>query len=309
VRDDHDYNQVPANFKQRWDGFFAGGETMQVPGRYSAKAAPPRMDLGVPFMVSEFGGTVWGDRQSGWGYGAGPKDLDEFYSRYAGLVDALLDNPNLFGFCYTQLTDVEQEHNGLYYYDRRPKFDLKRLHAITAREAAYEKTGPTAGKSAAPSEHEWKVLVGAAADGGLAKAYRFTTNAPGDGWTAPSADDSTWLTGLAPFGNGLPGIRTPWTTDDIWLRLEFDSEAGPIKAAALVIFYDEDTEVYVNGRQIWRRAGFTTTYDIFAVTETLKQALRKGTNTLAVHTHQTVGGQFIDLALLCEPQESRLAAR
>ncbi len=43
------------------------------------------------------------------------------------------------GFCYTQLTDVEQERNGLYYYDRRPKFDPKIIHAITAREAAIEK--------------------------------------------------------------------------------------------------------------------------------------------------------------------------
>jgi hypothetical protein len=128
-------------------------------------------------MVSEFGGTAWGDRQTGWGYGTGPKGLEEFYSRYArlktarssstpgakgleefysryaGLVDALLDNPNMFGFCYTQLTDVEQEHNGLYYYDRRPKFDLKRLHEITARAAAYEQTGPTAGKAGASSAH------------------------------------------------------------------------------------------------------------------------------------------------------------
>ena len=94
-------------------------------------------------MVSEIGGIGWAT-EGGWGYGAGPKTLDEFYARYQGTLDALLDNPNLFGFCYTQLTDVEQEHNGLYYYDRRPKFDVKRLHAITARQAAYEETGPTA---------------------------------------------------------------------------------------------------------------------------------------------------------------------
>jgi beta-galactosidase/beta-glucuronidase len=141
VLDDHDYNQAPAAFKRRWDGLFTGGGTSSAP-------VPD-----VPFMVSEFGGTAWGDRQTGWGYGTGPKGLEEFYSRYAGLVDALLDNPNMFGFCYTQLTDVEQEHNGLYYYDRRPKFDLKRLHEITARAAAYEQTGPTAGKAGASSAH------------------------------------------------------------------------------------------------------------------------------------------------------------
>ena len=89
-------------------------------------------------MVSEFGGIGW-ETKGGWGYGNGPRTLDEFYARYQGLVDALLDNPNLFGFCYTQLTDVEQEHNGLYYYNREPKFDVNRLHDITSRQAAYEK--------------------------------------------------------------------------------------------------------------------------------------------------------------------------
>ena len=309
VQDDHDYNQVPAKFKQRWEDFFASGDTLKVPARYGVKAAPANADLGVPFMVSEFGGTVWGDRQTGWGYGTGPKDLEEFYSRYAGLVDALLDNPNMFGFCYTQLTDVEQEHNGLYYYDRRPKFDLKRLHEITARAAAYEQTGPAASKPPGSALPDWKVLVGAAADGELAKAYRFTTNAPGADWFGPEADDRSWPAAFAPFGNAVPGIRTSWQTDDVWLRQNFDFDGEPIKTAALVIFHDEDTEVYVNGREIWRRGGFTTTYDAFPVTEALKKVLQKGHNTLAVHTHQTIGGQFIDLALLCEPQENRLALR
>ncbi len=307
VMDDHDYNQVPANFKQRWEEFFAGGPQLDVPKRYAAKAAPARADKGVPFMVSEFGGIGWAT-EGGWGYGTGPKALDEFYARYDGLVSALLDNPDLFGFCYTQLTDVEQEHNGLYYYDRRPKFDVKKLHDITSRPAAFERSGPTAGRPAAVTTHNWKVLVGAAADGDLAREYRFTTNTPAENWRTENFDDNSWASSLAPFGNALPNVRTPWTTGDIWLRQNFNFAGGEIKTAALVIFYDEDTEVYVNGQPIWKRGGFTTTYDTFAVTEALQKALKKGGNTLAVHTHQTVGGQFIDLALLCEPKESRLAA-
>ena len=47
-----------------------------------------------------------------------------------GEVDALKACPNVVGFCYTQITDVEQEKNGIYYYDRQPKFDAERLKAI-----------------------------------------------------------------------------------------------------------------------------------------------------------------------------------
>jgi hypothetical protein len=45
---------------------------------------------------------------------------------------------SLSGYCYTQLTDVFQEQNGIYTFDRRAKFDLERLHAIQVRSAAIE---------------------------------------------------------------------------------------------------------------------------------------------------------------------------
>ena len=306
VRDAHDYDQGPASFKKRWEDFFAGDSSLRTPARYGSAGSSNSEDIGVPFMVSEFGGTVWGDLKGGWGYGAGPKDLEEFYNRYAGLVGVLLDNPDMFGFCYTQLTDVEQEHNGLYYYDRRPKFDLKRMHDITTRQAAYEKTGPTAPKPAVATSDGWKVLVGAAADGGQAALYRFTTNTPSTGWTTETADDNSWQTGRAPFGSALPGIRTRWNTGDIWLRQNFNYDGDEVQAATLVIFFDEDTEIYVNGQPIWSRSGFATAYEAFPITDTLRKALKQGSNTLAVHTHQTTGGQFIDLALLCKPQQARL---
>ncbi len=299
VRDAHDYNQVPASFKQRWMDFFAnGGDTLRVPARYGVSTASANKDIGVPFMVSEFGGIGW-NTEGGWGYGSGPKTLEEFYARYDGLCSALLDNPDIFGFCYTQLTDVEQEHNGLYYYDRRPKFDLKRLHDSTAREAAYEKIGPTTPPPKIVA-HDWKVLVGAAQDGALAKPYHSTTEKPADNWNDPSFSDAAWSSGLAPFGNGLPGVRTAWKSDDIWLRQNFENSLGAIKAAALVINHDDDCEVFVNGQSVWRHPGNSAGYEAYDVTKALQKALQKGANTLAIHTYQNGGAQFIDLALLVD---------
>ena len=68
----------------------------------------------------------------------------------------------------------------------------------------------------------------------------------------------------------------------------------------MVISYDEDTEVFVNGRKILGVEKHISNYQMHLVTDALRKALHKGTNTIAVHTHQSTGGQFIDLALLVE---------
>lgn len=301
VLDAHDYDGNSQTLRKRWADYFSpAGLGPSAPARYGVHM-PRVADRGVPFMVSEMGGIGW-DTEGGWGYGTGPKTLDEFYIRYQGTVDALLDNPNMFGFCYTQLTDVEQEHNGLYYYDRRPKFDVQRLKAITARQAAYERDEVMAPPPAVRSEPKWKVLVGAVQDGALSTPYRYVTETPQGEWTKEGFDDHAWPSALAPFGRDPRQrlIRTPWTTSDIYLRRTFQYDGMPFKTGALVIFYDEDTEVYVNGQKIFAVQKYVTHYELRIVSDALRKALRKGTNTLAIHTHQTVGGQYIDLALLVE---------
>ena len=57
----------------------------------------------------------------------------------AGLCGVLLDDPHMFGYCYTQLTDVYQEQNGIYTFDRKAKFDLELLRRAQQRTAAVER--------------------------------------------------------------------------------------------------------------------------------------------------------------------------
>lgn len=291
VLDAHDYDQNPASFRDRW---FNALSDMPLPARYTGVSA----SAFVPFFVSEYGGIGWSIHANGWGYGNAPKSLDEFYTRYEGLTSAQLDNPRLFGFCYTQLTDIEQEQNGLYTYNREPKFDVAKLHAITSRRAAYEDNPPL---KAPKTLGGWQVLVGAFPDGEAAKPWRYTTDKPAEDWTQSAFDAAKWPEGLGGFG--LKGgwenrIRTPWSTKDIWMRQEFEYDGSAFSKAMLVIHYDNATEVYVNGTQIWSGERWNDNYAGFDVSETLKKALQKGTNTLAVHCHQDDGGQFIDLALL-----------
>ena len=88
---------------------------------------------GQPYMVDEFGGLPWipkEERANSWGYGANIDTVEEFYSILEKEIDALKACMHVVGFCYTQITDVEQEKNGIYYYNRKPKFDTARVKAI-----------------------------------------------------------------------------------------------------------------------------------------------------------------------------------
>jgi beta-galactosidase/beta-glucuronidase len=86
-----------------------------------------------PILITEFGGIAFSGDEEGWGYST-VADADEFLERYGSLVDALLRSGSIQGFCYTQLTDVEQEINGLLTYDRKPKVDLARIREINEKE-------------------------------------------------------------------------------------------------------------------------------------------------------------------------------
>jgi len=124
----HSYEQDPKAFR----------ELLKVRDGLPWRNYPDReVDYeGQPYIVDEFGGIKWipEDRRpfadNSWGYGAGPRSEDEFYARLEGLVDVLYAYPHIAGYCYTQLTDVEQEQNGIYNYDRSTKFDMEKIAKI-----------------------------------------------------------------------------------------------------------------------------------------------------------------------------------
>ena len=95
---------------------------------------------GQPYFLDEYGGIKWVIEQfaeNTWGYGEGPKSLDEFYTRLEALTDAILSFDYISGYTYTQFTDVEQEQNGIFNYDRTAKFDPERLKAVFGKVPAW----------------------------------------------------------------------------------------------------------------------------------------------------------------------------
>ena len=139
----HDYDQNPESFRERYASV-APDAGKKAFTRVPEVSAPYQ---GQPYVVDEYGGTFWtreheaqpaktSASRNAWGYGKTAKQVEDVTE---ALTRVLLDHPHISGFVYTQLTDVEQEVNGVYTYDRKPKFDLNRLRAIFGAPAAIER--------------------------------------------------------------------------------------------------------------------------------------------------------------------------
>jgi hypothetical protein len=136
------------------------------------------------------------------------------------------------------------------------------------------------------------------------QTWRFTTTTPPATWNTTGFNDSAWSTGSGGFGTaGTPGAvnRTTWSTADIWLRRTFNP--GGLTAAqrsnlVLRLHHDEAAEIFINGVLAASVTGFTTSYGFTPMTTAGQNAVvANGNNVLAVHCHQTTGGQYIDAGI------------
>src|SRR5947207_2593846 len=96
--------------------------------------------------------------------------------------------------------------------------------------------------------------------------WRYTFEKPGDDWTSSRFDDGDWRSGRGGFGTaGTPGIspNTNWSTHDIWLRREVALPATRIDPSTwqLLVFHDEDVEIYFGGVLAARAGGYLRDYE------------------------------------------------
>ncbi len=137
AHDVHDYEQDPAAFRSYYSDIDKGIIRDQL---YRMDKNRQHYNASLPVFVSEYGGIKWvaSNDANSWGYGESVKTQEEFFARLEGLTDALLENPHIFGFCYTQLTDVEQEQNGLLTFARKFKFPAEKYARILGKKAVIE---------------------------------------------------------------------------------------------------------------------------------------------------------------------------
>ncbi len=234
-------------------------------------------------------GHTW--KKDGWGYAltGNKEDLQDTYGEFANMLKGFADKNGLSAAVYTQITDVEVESNGLMTYDRLLKVDPSQIalaNHFGYPVPVFETVVPTSEQTA--------------------QTWRYTTDRPSSTWSSPSFDDSSWKQGPGGFGHSVaPGnpLGTSWTTDDIWLRRTFTlPKMSPADLRRLMVrdCHDEDIDVYINGVKAYAASGYISNYEVRALFKESLQALARsgGRYTLAVHCHQTTGGQFIDVGLV-----------
>ncbi|HEU5072162.1 MAG TPA: glycoside hydrolase family 2 TIM barrel-domain containing protein [Verrucomicrobiae bacterium] len=257
---------------------------------YPEPAAPPMEGVRAS-VLGEFGGLglgvdghTWSDQT--WGY-QGLPDSEKLTSRYVALLDKVhtLEASNgLAAAVYTQLSDVETECNGFQTYDRK----VLKVDAARVSQANSQHVVLPSGVSLLPNAQQGDYL------------WRFTTEPPATDWMQPAFDVSGWAERPGGFGTSLtPGaiIGTDWKTSDIWLRRQFVITGMVPPALHLVIHHDENAEVYLNGVLAALLPGFTMHYTVAEITPDALATLHAGRNVIAIHCHQTSGGQFIDAGL------------
>ena len=239
---------------------------------------------GIGYLVE---GHTW--RTTGGGYTnvTSAKDLEERYGEYADMLKTFRDQHGLSAAVYTQITDVETELNGLLTYDRVLKCDPAQIAKANRFEypvPAYKEILPTSEKNA--------------------QTWQYSVATPPANWMGKTFNGSGWQSGVGGFGTDVPTsprIGTPWTSSDIWLRRTFNPgilTAEQIRQLVIRDYHDEDIEVYINGVLAYKAGGFISSFEYKPVTLEGKKALiSNGENTLAVHCHQTTGGQYIDVGI------------
>jgi hypothetical protein len=216
-------------------------------------------------------------------------DLMNTYQDYAKSLMQFKSYNGLSAAVFTQITDVEVEVNGIYTYDRAVcKMDKATL---------LETNQNVINKNLIITE----VLPSSLETG---RSWKYTTSQPTSTWYGTTFNDTGWKSGLGGFGStGMTGgnVRTSWTSSDIWIRQQFDPgslSAADIDTLELYVFHDEDCEIYFNGVLASTLSGFNTGYQFFPINAAGKNAIiPNGSNVIAIHCHQTTGGQYIDAGI------------
>lgn len=234
-------------------------------------------------------GHKWADSQVSYTGVNNNQELADLFCQYLGMIQQWQNERGMCAAVYTEITDVEQELNGLYTYDRKvsklndaQKARIRKdIETLTHKRIVNTRTVVAAGDEL--SNVKWQ--------------YTFTK--PADDWFQPSFDDSEWQSGNAGFGDKT-NWRTAWDGNDIWIRRHFKINGDPdLSNLKLWMHHDDVAQVYINGVLACTTVSWNDAYQLFDINEEALNAIKKNgeDNVIAIHCNQDFGGKYIDAGL------------
>jgi hypothetical protein len=162
-----------------------------------------------------------------------------------------------------------------------PADERKQWEALWAKVPELRTAVPTANEA----QHKW----------------RYTSEEPAEDWHKVDFDDKKWQQGVGGFGaQGTPGafVRTPWKTEDIWLRAEFTMPEKAWDDLFIRVQHYDDAEFYINGVLALEASGGVGKYVEAPISAEARKAIKPGKNVLAVHCKKSLDRQYIDVGLI-----------
>jgi hypothetical protein len=231
-----------------------------------------------------------------WGYQSftNIEQLTQEYERLWQRVYELKDDRGLSAAVYTQISDIEQEANGLQTYDRLEKMERDKVCA-----ANLGKLPPLKYREIVPMSQVTPQI------------WRFTATNPPVGWDALNFANRDWSDGTGGFGSryGMDGlVHTYWEGSELWLRHEFTVGPEGLHWPLLEMNYGADSDIYINGVLACRSEGFVNCYGRYELDPAARAAIKPGRNVLAVHLidRHKGGEHFVDVGLLDEVESNQL---
>lgn len=132
------------------------------------------------------------------------------------------------------------------------------------------------------------------------RAYqvKYTETEPQGDWKALNYNAGDWKSGSAPIGDDAKSAKTLWKSHDIWVRRNFTvANPASINELFLKLNHDDNIEVFLNGKKIYTKEGWTNDFQYIALNNN-KTALVAGENVIAIHLLNTAGGRFLDFGLV-----------
>jgi len=133
----HDYEEKGEDFSDRYEDRLQDIlDNILYHNLHKSAFADGYTYQGQPVLLSEFGGIAFNNRGEGWGYGNKVSSKEDYIKRFDAITTAIKNAGDICGFCYTQVTDVQQEINGIMDMERNFKVDPGILKEINERKAS-----------------------------------------------------------------------------------------------------------------------------------------------------------------------------